>query len=232
MLLDDEHRDLLRSALLGYINTYCVFRCNPSIQYIPGIPKGKLPGKAPGAYVDWQLFPRRIFQNSDLASAASLLLLDMMHFNEEPKEGVQIAGIETSSIPMIASFTATARLVDKRYYDSFIVRKERKNYGVFNLIDGLPNHSPVMVMDDIHNSGGSMMQVLEAALYEFNLDPHPHSYYLINSSPRTTHRVFNGTHIKINAIFDLNEIDTKFSEEKYWIPEDCRKDINFRPDYH
>lgn len=220
-----------KELVLDFINRHCVFHCNPDVQYVPGIPKGKIPGSVPGVYNTWQIYLRRLTQNPMMMNLIGKLFLDMMEKNNEPVCGFQIAGLETSSLPLIAAFGQVAHH-DGRYYNTFSVRKDRKGYGLFNLIDGMPdNEEKVVVMDDIYHSGSSLRRVLDTSLYELDLDPHPNAYFILNLS-KSGGCVFNHTAIKLNALFTRDDLDLTPDPERYWLPDDCGKHMNYRPDYN
>lgn len=230
-MLNSTDKQWLRTAVRDYINDHCIFRCNPEVQYVQGIPKGTIPGNSPDRYMTWQFFLRRLTHNSDMMAATSILMSELFKENSEPTSEVQMAGMETSSLPIISFMQGHLRS-QGYYYNSFSVRKERKMYGLFNIIDGRPEPCPVMVIDDIFNSGSTIHRVLDTALYEYDLNPHSNSYVIVKLSDSTaSHLVNNGFPIKINHLFTKNDFDLNFSEEKYWIPDDCRKDWNYRPDY-
>jgi len=220
----------LRAILHSYIDKHCIFRCDPDVQYAPGIPKGTLPSSAPGKYSTWQFYLRRLTQNGDFMSAVSMLLYMEFQRRNEPKEGFQVAGLETSSIPMV-SFVQGHLRQHGYYFDSFTVRKDRKGYGLFNFVDGRPNQLPVMVFDDLVHSGGSIIRVLDTALYEYNLDPHPRAYCIINIHEQMRHTLFNGFPIEIVSLFDRSHFDFRYDPKKYWVPDDCQKLVNYRPNY-
>jgi outer membrane protein assembly factor BamB/orotate phosphoribosyltransferase len=70
----------------------------------------------------------------------------------------QVGGMEVAAIPIVSailmkSFARGAPI------NGFIVRKERKTYGTGGLIEGEVTNLPVIVVDDILNSGASLEKV-------------------------------------------------------------------------
>jgi orotate phosphoribosyltransferase len=63
-------------------------------------------------------------------------------------EPFQLAGVESAAVPLI-----TALIIDgaRRNLDlnAFTIRKDRKTYGLRNLIEGSPSHRPVLFVDDL-----------------------------------------------------------------------------------
>lgn len=219
-----------RIILKKFIDTKCVFRCDPSKQYVPNFPVGYIPGSIPNSKAKWQVYMRNLTQNSEMMFRASRVICHQMVLNNDFGK-FQMAGLETASIPMISALQQNMRRFLGVEINSFIVRKERKGYGVFNYVDGIPNILPVCVVDDIINSGSSFHRTLDAALWEFDLDPHVHSYSILSLRPERKKIVSNGTVVHMNSIFTKDDINTEFSMEKYWEPFDCDKSFNKRPDY-
>jgi hypothetical protein len=233
MLLEETDRQELWAGLRKFIDRHCIFRCHPDVQYCPGIPKGKIPSSSPGQTGTWQFYLRNLTQDSDMVSAATLLIMDMMDKNGDLADGepFQFAGLETSSTPLISALQMQLRRYYGKSINSFSVRKERKKYGIFNFVDGIPNKSRVCVIDDVINSGKSLDKVADVANFELDLLLHSNSYFIINLCPERPIHAFDGTVTKLNSLFLKGDFDLKFSEEKYWIPFDCDKSFNKRPDY-
>ncbi len=229
MLLDEDEIMDLRNILKDFINQKCLFICDPEMQYAPGIPKGTIPSSNPGVYATWQLYLRNLTQDSDMMAAAAMLILDQMEKNRE-SSNFQFVGLETSSIPLISSLQAHARRTG-RNINSFSVRKERKHYGLFNFIDGIPNKYPICVVDDILNSTSSASRVMDTCLFELDLEPHAHSYFIMCFDEHRKHMHFNGSIIQVNTLFRKKDLDLEFSKDRYWVPFDCDRSFNKRPDY-
>ena len=72
-----------------------------------------------------------------------------------------IGGLELGAVPIIAA--VCARSFPDRPVQGFIVRKERKDHGTAQKIDGnfKPN-SNVILLEDVTTKGGSVMQAVRA----------------------------------------------------------------------
>ncbi len=70
----------------------------------------------------------------------------------------QVGGMEVGAIPLVAAILmkSTAR---GSPVNGFIVRKERKTYGTGGLIEGTVTDAPIIIVDDILNSGSSLEKV-------------------------------------------------------------------------
>lgn len=93
------------------------------------------------------------------------LLLDSAALNEAADQfwqmfrdylPFQVAGIETAAIPLVTAIILKAPLPT----NGLIIRKKRKKYGLQNLIEGkLISDLPVVIVDDVCNSAGSLEKV-------------------------------------------------------------------------
>lgn len=219
--------ETVRAVMREYIQTNCIFRTDPEKQYALNLPKGKIYGQRPGDYNTWLVMLRRFLHNPKmLYSAANIIVLDMtikMESGELPKD-FQICGMETGSLPLIAAIQTVAMRVGKEI-NSFTIRKERKSYGLFNMVDGVPNEHPIVPIDDFINSGGSIRRCLETAHHEFGLKTAGHAYSIVQNYINAVDAT------AFSSLFQTNDFDFKFNPEQYWLPEDCNKSINKRPDY-
>jgi orotate phosphoribosyltransferase len=113
------------------------------------VPNGskELPALDGLGYYTWQFYLRRV-----LLDPHCLQLICEDFWNKfEPLfklEPFQLAGVESAAVPLI-----TALVVDgaKRRLDlgAFTIRKNRKTYGLRNLIEGSPSGRPVLFIDDL-----------------------------------------------------------------------------------
>ena len=70
----------------------------------------------------------------------------------------QIGGMEVAAIPLICAIALKGQARGTPI-NAFIVRKERKSYGTGNLVEGTLDDSPIIVVDDVMNSGTSLEKV-------------------------------------------------------------------------
>lgn len=69
----------------------------------------------------------------------------------------QVGGMEMAAVPLVAGILMTA--ARKGYnVNGFIIHKERKKYGRMNAIEGDVSDAPIVLVDDIFNSGASLEQ--------------------------------------------------------------------------
>lgn len=75
----------------------------------------------------------------------------------------QIGGMEVAAIPLITALQLKALRLGLQV-NAFVIRKQRKEYGAGQRIEGILTDTPIFLIDDLINSGAS----LEAALVALN----------------------------------------------------------------
>lgn len=231
-MLTHDQKIEFKQKIHEHIDKHCIFRCNPSIQYTPGIKKGHIPSKG---VIDnkYQFFLRNLTHNPVISYYTSMLILDdiartMNENNEDPY--FQLCGLETSSTPFIISLQMTA-LKFGISINSFSIRKERKSYGLFQYVDGKPTDAPVIIIDDLINSGNSIIKCIDVCKYEYNLSINPNVYSIITLSKEPYYFDYDNKRMIINSIFVKEDFNYEYDVDKYWLPKDCDKSINKRPEY-
>src|SRR5256712_13536416 len=94
-----------------------------------------------------------------LLDGASLeLIADLFWERFAGRLPFQVGGLEAGSIPLVV---AIAMVGQKRGtpVNAFIVRKERKPYGLSKTIEGVLTADPIVIVDDLINSGSGMEKV-------------------------------------------------------------------------
>lgn len=85
----------------------------------------------------------------------------------------QIGGVETASIPLIAAITLEGNRRGKRVH-GFYIRKSRKKSGLLKQIEGRLTEAPIILVDDLINTGSSFGKQIE----------------LLSRENRTVHSIF------------------------------------------
>lgn len=74
-----------------------------------------------------------------------------------------IGGLEMGAVPIVSVVAAKSQYTD-RPFPAFFVRKERKDHGTAQLIDGpLTAGMHVVMVEDVTTTGGSVMKAIAAA---------------------------------------------------------------------
>lgn len=130
-----------------FINDNCIFRCPPGY-YLKGIPAGH-------AY-SWQFYLRKAIFHK----AVGPLIAEW--FVNQHTPGVQYAAMETAGPPLLSAMQTYSYFDIEGTNDTLIpgfsIRKNQKEYGLFNWIEGCPEDLPVVILDDIANSKTSIMR--------------------------------------------------------------------------
>ncbi len=104
-----------------------------------------------GGNYRWLIDARRLFLDpKTLDAAAELFWQECASFMP-----FQVGGTETAAIPLLSAIILKS-LSRGTPVTGFIVRKERKTYGAGNSIEGPVSDAPVVMVDDILNSGSSL----------------------------------------------------------------------------
>ena len=138
----DEEYDVLWKWTHSFIDQNCIVR------------NTRMPAKKPGEYYTWIFYLRRGLYNHQFLSAISQMFVYHME-RLDPTLNFQLSGLETAAAPMLAGIPLIARVYGDDI-NSFIVRKERKTYGLLNIIEGVPNDKNVIMLDDLCNSSSSL----------------------------------------------------------------------------
>lgn len=234
MLLDDKDKQTIIKELYTYIDKNCIFRCDPSIKYNEDTEPGRLypkyPTKSP---VTHQFYLRRLTHNGRMLFFLTALFMDDLIKKikaGQENDRIQIVGLETSSIPLMIGMQQYAAS-NKIFLNTFTIRKERKGYGLFNLIDGMPTDDPYIVVDDLFNSGSTMRYCFDVCEYELNIKPANNVYTIIKFDENTQAIKYKDHVINLYSVFSKNEFDMNYDPNVYWLPKDCDKSYNKRPEY-
>ncbi len=98
------------------------------------------------------------------------------------KAPLQVAGMEVAAIPLVVAIMLKAKQLGHEC-NGLMIRKERKTQGLGRQIEGTPNSNPVIVIDDLANSGISLSKV-QAVLWKENLPVHEFFVVVDFQSPK------------------------------------------------
>jgi outer membrane protein assembly factor BamB/orotate phosphoribosyltransferase len=107
-----------------------------------------------GGTNSWMIDMRRLFMDAKLLDAIADLFWEacagVMPF--------QVGGMEVAAIPLLSAILSKS-VARGTPVNGFIVRKERKTYGTGGLVEGTLTDAPIVIVDDILNSGTSLEKV-------------------------------------------------------------------------
>lgn len=119
-----------------------------------------LPGKYGSKYT-WMFYMRPgLFDSEFLRDIGEMFLYRV---NQEIGNfDFQICGLETGAVPLVVGLPLVASLRDIKI-NAFSVRKEQKEYGLRNWLEGSPTNQKFLIVDDIANSTSSMRKCMDIA---------------------------------------------------------------------
>jgi orotate phosphoribosyltransferase len=156
MLLTQDQYNARWLFVKNFINELCIYRVKP------GDPL--LPGKLPNTHYSWQFYLRRgLFNHVFLTAVCEMFLYKV--YEEYQSFDFQVAGLETASTPLLAGIP----LVAAKYgldINAFSIRKNKKEYGLLNWIEGRVNDKHVLLVDDLCSSTNSLNKAFEVLIEE------------------------------------------------------------------
>jgi len=195
MIIDDKTYDNRYEYCKQFIDKLCIWRSKNG---------ETLPAKTPGHNYTWMFYLRRgLFDKDFLESIAEMFIYkverEIGHFN------FQLAGMETAATPMITGIPLVCRDYGIEI-ESFSIRKERKEYGLRNWIEGLPNTDlPVMLVDDLCNSQNSLLKAY-SIIEQSNLSSLGSSFTIVNKANKEDIYKMDGDKYFKNANIPMNII--------------------------
>jgi orotate phosphoribosyltransferase len=170
--ISDEHYLGLRQWVHNYIDTKCIVRDTV------------MPAKRKGYAYTWMFYLRRgLFDPMFLINVSQMFIYKMERI--DPNLDFQISGLETAATPLIVGLSMVSKVMNKDI-NAFIVRKERKEYGLLNMFEGTPNDKIVVMMDDLCNSSNSLSICLQRLIDE-GLMVADVAFTIVNKSNKEVH---------------------------------------------
>jgi orotate phosphoribosyltransferase len=197
--IKDPQYEVLKEWVHNYIDTKCIVR------------NQEMPGKALGSTYTWMFYLRNgLFNPQFLINISQMFIYHMERL--DPKFNFQLTGLETAATPMLAAIPMVANVMGIDM-NSFVVRKERKTYGLLNAIEGIPNNKLAVMIDDLCNSSRSMAQCLNTLTVE-NIPVANVAFAIVNKSNEEIHDenrlvgdIYLPKEIKVISLFTLDDFD-------------------------
>jgi orotate phosphoribosyltransferase len=197
--VNDPQYEVLKEWVHNYIDTKCIVRDQ------------EMPGKAPGSTYTWMFYLRNgLFNHQFLINISQMFIYHMERI--DPKFNFQLTGLETAATPMLAAIPMVASVMGIDI-NAFVVRKDRKTYGLLNVIEGVPNNKLAVIIDDLCNSSRSMAQCLNTLTAE-DIPVANVAFVIVNKSNEEVHDNFRmigdmylPKEIKVISLFTLDDFD-------------------------
>ena len=161
MIISEDHYIDMKKWMQVYIRDKCIFHLGDNWEIDGRKDKSFIPAyhnrnaDPLGKCYTWQFYLRRGCFDSTFNS----LLSQMFIYQVERKIGhfnFQLSGLETAATPMLSAIPLVARNFGIEL-NSFVVRKDRKKYGLLNWIEGeVKTGVPVLMIDDLISRSNSM----------------------------------------------------------------------------
>jgi outer membrane protein assembly factor BamB/orotate phosphoribosyltransferase len=115
----------------------------------------------------------------------------------------QIGGMEVAAIPLMTAIQLKALGLGTQV-NAFVIRKQRKEYGAGQRIEGILTDAPIVLVDDLINSGAS----LEAALLALNdRATDVHRVFTVIDFHSEAGRAWRGRRgIRVNSLFHPRDV--------------------------
>lgn len=201
-ILKSDERESIRRSLIEDINNHCIYRVSPD--------EDKLPAKEKGKFYTWQFYMRKRLFDVDFMRRLSFIFIDDL-IDDYTRQPFQIAGMETGSTPLLSALPIFSHTLGMKI-NSFSIRKEQKEYGLRNWIEGEPNDLPIVVVDDLANSGFSLMRSYQI-LTHLNLPIHDFTWSVVRKSGGVRARDLPVGEIWENrSAFELSDFDLDYAD--------------------
>ena len=158
-----------------------------------------------GRKYNWMIDMRRVMTDAQSLDIAAELFWEMFDY----KLPFQVGGMETAAISLVAAI-AMKSVSRGTPINTFIVRKERKTYGAGQLLEGILSDDPIVIVDDILNSGRSLEKtraVLEA--YDRTIAD---AFILVDYQSRRSLEWRKNSDVQVVAPFELSDFELSVDE--------------------
>ena len=160
--------------------------------------KADRPISSSGGIQNWLIDLRPVLLQRDLLAAIASLFWE--RFTDAGP--FQIATMESAGIPLLTAIMLSAP-ASHADLSGLIIRKSRKTTGMGQLVEGRATREPIILVDDILNSGTSA----ERARLALATEGHSISqiFAVVDYHSRNAEKWRKVHSIKVNALFDLSE---------------------------
>jgi len=151
------------------------------------------------------------FRNIVLTAKYSNLIADIFWETYKDKYPFQVGGLEVASIPIISAIV-TKSLQHGKPTNGFFIRKSRKKHGLYKMIEGVVTDEPIILVDDLINSGKSFLRQL-AVLDELDKKI-TDVFVLLQFRESGFYNFFPDKNIALTSVFTLPDLGKPFLETK------------------
>lgn len=152
----------------------------------------------------WLFDFRRVMLKPDILDAYAEIFLEKY----KSKYPFQVCGLEVAAIPLISAIVMKSKQLEMPV-NGFFIRKSRKKSGLLKIVEGEINKNPIILVDDIINSGSTFVrqvEVLESVAKEESMSMHILALSMIlRFRHENDYKYFYEKGIKIESLFTLGD---------------------------
>lgn len=162
-----------------------------------------------GKGLAWLVDLRQLFMKPQILSTVANLFWSEF----DGRQPLQVGGVATGAVPFV---TAIVMEGVRRGYEvnGFVIRKERKDSGMCNQLEGDLTEHPVVLVDDVLNSGSSVERA-QLALAQVGLRIH-HAFFVIDFLGEGAKEYLESEEIEPHTIFTSTEFELPTSASSSW----------------
>lgn len=152
------------------------------------------------------------------------LITDLFWDQFEDQLPFQIGGMEVAAVPLVTAILMKAEQRGLKT-NAFVIRKERKRSGLGKLIEGHLTDDPIILVDDLMNSGSSLEKgrvALEQAGKKID-----QVFVILNYESQAAEHWADQHNIKINYLSTLEPLDVEVQKNE-WSPPKITYEIAWR----
>ncbi len=160
----------------------------------------------------WMFDFRKIIMQPEILNAYAELFFERFKDNYP----FQVGGIEVASIPLISAIVMKS--VERGIpVNGFFIRKSRKKSGLLNMVEGTINNNPIILVDDLMNSGGSFVRQVEV-LEQLKISTPPKKinilaiFSILQFKRNEQYSYFTNRKIVIEKLFSLDDFKASIPE--------------------
>lgn len=137
------------------------------------------------------------------------LITDLFWDQYQDQLPFQIAGMEVAAVPLVTALIMKAKQRGLKT-SGFVIRKERKASGLGKSIEGTITDDPIILVDDIFNSGVSLEKACAVITQE---GKHVRQVFVIVNYKTQVGQIWqDGRNLKVDELFDLTPFDVSYDD--------------------
>jgi orotate phosphoribosyltransferase len=164
-----------------------------------------------GQTQSWLIDLRPILLNVDALN----LITDLFWDEFESQLPFQIGGMEVAAVPLVTALLMEAEQRGLKT-NAFVIRKERKKSGLGKIIEGTLTDDPIILVDDIMNSGASLEK--SRIFVEQEGQKIDQVFVIINYESQGGFHWAEQQNIKVNQLLTLDSFDVEYNNEEWVLP--------------